>query len=54
LLKLRDNPSRGEEKSVVVFKESMKLASAKGCEAEINYQDDGTNKVAVRVRLFDR
>lgn len=33
---------------------ALELASSKGCEAEVSYQDDGTHKVAVRVRLLDR
>jgi hypothetical protein len=32
---------------------ALELASAKNCEAEVSFKDDGTFKVAIRVRLLD-
>ena len=33
---------------------ALELASAKKCEVEVSFKDDGTLKVAIRVRLLDR
>lgn len=33
---------------------ALELASAEKCEVEVSYEDDGTNKIALRVRLLDR
>jgi hypothetical protein len=33
---------------------ALELASSKQCEVEVDYEDDGTSKSLLRVRLLDR
>jgi len=33
---------------------ALELASSKKCEVEVAFEDDGTHKVVLRVRLLDR